>query len=276
MGVRSGRAHGITRVSPSFYMVNTMDLFKQNHQKSLLGQLLVNKKLISEQQLSEAIDQQKKTGQRLGDIFAEWNLISQRQIQNMLRKQRTLRLTATIATSLLAPIQAYAAVVPAPVTQLSSQTEPATQRQNTWRTLTEQELSEISGQGILDDTLNDALNLNKLNADNQRLQHVPNTLLNVQQHKSAGLEVLGSVAKLMNPLLMMLDAKTTIKDVVYDAANSAAVINKDGSITLSMPSSIGEMKFENIRVKGSTGPAFGSIDIKGIDLRGTTLTIKSR
>jgi hypothetical protein len=252
-----------------------MEWLKQNQKKSLLGQLLVSKKLISEQQLTEAIKLQKETGQRLGDIFAEWNLITQRQIQGILRKQRTLRLTATIASSLLAPIQAYAAVVPAPVTQLTQTSN--SQGQNNWRTLTEQELSEISGQGILDDTLNDVLNLNLQNDSNRNLQTPQNhqQQLNIQQRKDPGLQVLGSVAKLMNPLLMMLDAKTTIKDVVYDSANAAAVINKDGSITLNLPSSIGEMKFENIRIKGSTGPNFGSIDIKGIDLRGTTLTIKS-
>lgn len=250
-----------------------MEWLKQNQKKSLLGQLLVSKKLISEQQLTEAIQLQKQTGQRLGDIFAEWNLISQRQIQGILRKQRTLRLTATIASSLLAPIQAYAAVVPAPVTQMTQTSN--SQGQNNWRTLTEQELSEISGQGILDDTLNDALNHPPQNDNNRHLQNVHHQQVNVQQHRDPGLQVLGSVAKLMNPLLMMLDAKTTIKDVVYDSANAAAVINKDGSITLNLPSSIGEMKFENIRIKGSTGPSFGSIDIKGIDLRGTTLTIKS-
>ncbi|MFZ6748593.1 hypothetical protein [Undibacterium sp. Ren11W] len=250
-----------------------MEWLKQNQKKSLLGQLLISKKLISEEQLTEAIKLQKETGQRLGDIFAEWNLITQRQIQGILRKQRTLRLTATIASSLLAPIQAYAAVVPAPVTQLTQTSN--SQGQNNWRTLTEQELSEISGQGILDDTLNDALNLNPQNDNNRNFQNTQHQQVNLQQRKDPGLQVLGSVAKLMNPMLMMLDAKTTISDVVYDSANAAAVINKDGSITLNLPSSIGEMKFENIRIKGSTGPSFGSIDIKGIDLRGTTLTIKS-
>lgn len=254
-----------------------MEWAKQSHKKSLLGQLLVNKKLISEQQLSDAIDHQRKTGQRLGDIFAEWNIISQRQIQSMLRTQRNLRLTATIVTSLLAPIQVFAATAAAPVAPISSQTSSTSERQNSWRTLSEQELSEISGQGILDDTLGDALNLNKHAGDikSNQNQNLAGSVPNFVQHKSSGLEVLGGLAKVMNPLLMMLDAKTTISDVVYDSANAAAVINKDGSITLSMPSSIGEIKFENIRIKGSTGPSFGSIDIKGIDLRGTTVTLKS-
>ncbi len=114
-----------------------MEWVKQSHQKSLLGQLLVDKKLVSEQQLTQAIDQQRKTGQLLGDIFAEWNIITQRQIQSVLIKQRTLRLTASIATALLVPIQAYAAVTPVPVTVSSSQSTSGSQKTSSLRALTE-------------------------------------------------------------------------------------------------------------------------------------------
>src|SRR5471032_3653529 len=80
-----------------------------NQKKSMLGQLLVKQKLISEAQLAQAIEQQRTTGQRLGDIFAEWNIITQQHVQDALRKQRNLRLAAAIATSLLAPMEVYAA-----------------------------------------------------------------------------------------------------------------------------------------------------------------------
>jgi hypothetical protein len=252
-----------------------MEWVKQSHRKSLLGQLLVDKKLISEQQLAQAIDHQRKTGQLLGDIFAEWNIISQRQVQSVLRKQRGLRLTATIATALLAPLQAYAAVVPAPVTLSSTQTSSASQRQSGLRALTEQELSETSGQGVLDDTLGEWLNLSKTFSYNVATQNMLKGQLDLIRQPNSGLKVLGDLGKLMNPVLSMLDANTTMKDVVYDTADAASIVNKDGSVTLSLPSSIGEISFQNIRVKGSTGPSFGSIDIRGIDLRGTTITVKS-
>lgn len=253
-----------------------MEWIKQSHQKSLLGQLLVNKKLISEQQLAEAIDLQRKTGQRLGDIFADWNLITQRQIQGALRKQRNLRLTATIATALLAPIQVYAATTaPVPDTQSTTQTSSASSRQNGLRALTEQELSEISGQGILIDNLSDWLNLSTKFGSGQTSQNMVSGLLNLTPKQSSGLQILGDLATLMNPLMLFLDAKTAVKDVVYDPANAATMVNKDGSITLSMPSSIGEISFQNIRVEGTTGPSFGSIDIKNINLTGTTVTLKA-
>jgi hypothetical protein len=43
----------------------------EQQNKSMLGQLLVKQKLITEEQLASAIELQRKTGQRLGDIFAE-------------------------------------------------------------------------------------------------------------------------------------------------------------------------------------------------------------
>lgn len=96
-------------------MVNIMAWFKANNKKLLLGQLLLEKKLISKEQLARAMAQQKKTGQRLGDIVAEWNLLSREQIAAVLRKQRTLRLIASVATAMFGPLYAHTTVVAAPV-----------------------------------------------------------------------------------------------------------------------------------------------------------------
>jgi hypothetical protein len=85
--------------------------------------------------------------------------------------------------------------------------------------------------------------------------------------------VVGEISKLLNPVLGFLEADTSMKNVVYDPSKAAATINKDGSLTLSLPSSIGEIAFNNIRVKGTEGSSFGSISIKGIDLTGTTITL---
>lgn len=47
-----------------------MNWLIQNRHKSQLGQILVGKKLISEDQLARAIAEQDRTGQRLGEILA--------------------------------------------------------------------------------------------------------------------------------------------------------------------------------------------------------------
>ena len=252
-----------------------MGWINDSQQKSRLGQLLIDRKLISEEQLAKAIAHQRKTGQRLGDVFAEWNLISRRQIDSIMRKQRSLRLTASIAAALLAPIQVYATVASAPVAPITAQVSSTAQKQGGMRLLSEKELSETAGQGILDEAMGDWLNLNQHFSYNLATQNALGHQLDLLQKPTSGLKVLGDLAKLMNPFLMLLDSKMTIKDVVYDPGTAASVLNKDGSITLSLPSSIGQISFENIRVRGSTGPSFGSIAINGIDLRGTTVTVKA-
>ena len=241
-----------------------MGWLSNNQKKSMLGQLLVKQKLISEEQLQRAIEQQRATGQRLGDIFAEWNLITQQHVEAALRKQRNLRLAAAIATSMLAPLETYAAealpalAITTPVLlskeqsglQINEMPSAGDTPRHGLQAMSEDELGDTTAQGLTDDLVNA-----------------------VKDHKNGGLQVVGSMAKLINPVLGFLEAETTMKDVVYDPNKAAATINKDGSLTLSLPSSIGEIAFNNIRVKGSDGPSFGSIAIRGIDLTGTTITV---
>ncbi|MGE5650336.1 MAG: hypothetical protein ACM34A_09065 [Bacillota bacterium] len=225
-----------------------MGWFSQSQEKSLLGQLLVRQKLISEEQLAQAIAQQRKTGQRLGDILAEWNLLTQHHIERALRKQRQLRLAAALVTALVAPIEALA-VAPAPAAPVSVQTIGQEGRGGLLA-LSEEDLGEIAAQGLDD------------------------SLLHQVRSNDAGVKALGKLVTAMNPVLDFLEADTTIKDVAYDPARARTTVNPDGSITLSMPSSIGEINFDNIRVKGDTsGASFGSISIKAIDFTGTTLTV---
>ena len=254
-----------------------MDWLRDSQKKSQLGQILVGKKLISEELLNKAIAEQGRTGQRLGEILAEWKVITDTQIQTAMRRQRNLRLAATVATALLGPLHAYAAVAAAPVAVAAVRTL-ANERSaaGNLRELNDAEMSEVSAQGIADDALREHV----MQTEN-RLSYLtthggaidPLTTV-AQLGKGDGVQVLTELSKLFNPLSMLLGASTTVKDIVYDPANSKAIINKDGSVTLRLPSTIGEISFKNIRVAGSTsGPSFGNIDIKNIDLRGTTITV---
>ena len=233
-----------------------MGWLTNNQSKSMLGQLLVKQKLITEEQLANAIELQRTTGQRLGDIFAELNLITQQHIEEALRKQRRLRMAAAIATSLLAPMETYAAqalpslAVGTPVVLSKDQRGLQIKERPSLQALSEEELGDTSAQGLSDELLQV-----------------------VKQAKHSGLEVVGDMAKLVNPVLGFLEADTSMKNVVYDPSKATATINKDGSLTLNLPSSIGELNFNNIRVKGTEGASFGSISIKGIDLTGTSITM---
>ncbi|RFP08659.1 MULTISPECIES: hypothetical protein [unclassified Duganella] len=233
-----------------------MGWLSNNQSKSMLGQLLVKQKLITEEQLANAIELQRTTGQRLGDIFAELNLITHQHIEEALRKQRRLRMAAAIATSLLAPMETYAAqalpslAVGTPVVLSKDQRGLQIKERPGLQALSEEELGDTSAQGLSDELLQI-----------------------VKQTKNNGLEVVGDMAKLLNPVLGFLEADTSMKNVVYDPSKATATINKDGSLTLNLPSSIGELNFNNIRVKGTEGASFGSISIKGIDLTGTSITM---
>ncbi|KQW88617.1 hypothetical protein ASC94_24765 [Massilia sp. Root418] len=221
-----------------------MAWFKQDHNKALLGQLLVKQKLISQEQLARAIEHQRATGQRLGDIFAEWNLVTQQHVQEALRRQRHLRMAAAVVAALLAPLESYAAAALPAVAATAPLMQP----------LTEEELGATSAQGL----------------NEELVQHVK------QQINSNGVEVIGDLAKALNPVLGFLESDTSMKNVVYDPGKAAATIAKDGSLTLNLPTSIGEISFQNIRVRGSEGPSFGSISIKGIDLTGTVISLAFR
>lgn len=228
-----------------------MSWFKHDHNKALIGQLLVKQNLISEEQLARAIELQRTTGQRLGDIFAEWNLVTHQHVQDALRKQRHLRLAAAIVTALVAPLETYAAAaVPAVAV-----TAPVVLRSDSGlKPMSEEEMGETSAQGLHDELV-------------QQVQ---------KQMKDNGVEVLGDMAKVLNPVLGFLESDMTMKNVVYDPARTTATLAKDGTLTLALPTSIGEISFANIRVRGSEGPSFGSISIKGIDLTGTVISLSFR
>lgn len=231
-----------------------MEWFSQNQQQSRLGQILVKKKLISDEQLKKAIARQASTGERLGDILTEWNVVTNQHIQAALRAQRNLRLAASLVTAMMAPLQAYAAT-PVPVTQ-STQHDTAEKPKKAMTAMTDADMDGVSAQGL----------------NNELLEIV------TRDHtgKGDGVEVLGKMAKLMNPLLAFLEADTSMRDVVYDPATAAAVLNPDGSITLSLPSSIGEISFKNIRpvAAGSIGgPSMGSITLRDIQFNNTKITI---
>jgi len=250
-----------------------MDWLKEHHKKSQLGQLLLKKNLISEDQLAQAIALQKNTGQRLGDIFTELEIVTQRQIQSILKRQRSVRRAAAIVTALLGPMQmSPAAAAPVPAVQI--QGAAAAQKQDGLRMLSEQELSEVIGQGVLDETLSDWLNLKGSASNSLALQNLTSASLGAIARQTSGLLIMGDLVTVMDPFLALFSAQISARDVLYNPANAASVVNPDGSVTLSLPSSIGELHFNNIRVMGSSGPSLGSVEIKGIDLAGTSVTLR--
>lgn len=221
-----------------------MGWLRPNAEQLLLGQLLVRQRLITEEQLAEAIALQKETGKRLGEILASANLLTHEHIQRALKKQRDLRLIAAFATAMFAPLEVLAA---SPLPPVEASVQAATVHE-----LTDDDLDAVSAAGLPDFVRE----------------------LYLDKSKGTGLDQLRALATMVNPVLHFLDADVTVKGISYEASSAQAIVDPDGSIRLSMPSTIEEISMENIRVKGDrSGASFGSISLKNIDLTGTTITL---
>jgi hypothetical protein len=220
-----------------------------NNQKSRLGQLLIDKGLVTAAQLDSAIKQQLTSSKRLGEIFIEQGVLTERQLSKALKKQNSLRLTATLVAALLSPFQMASADMQrqTPPSMISQQQAP-----RGMQALSDAEMSSVSAQG-----LNDVLQgiFAKAGSDD-------------------GVGTVGQLAKLVLPVLNSLEAETSMNDVQYDTSKMTSIINADGSINVRLPSSIGELRFDNIRVAGANpGQSFGSVVMQDIDLSQASLRI---
>ncbi|MFI4939669.1 MAG: hypothetical protein ACHP7O_04895 [Burkholderiales bacterium] len=196
-----------------------------------------------------------------------------RRFQRMLSKQRSLHVATAATIAILSAPQVFAEVVaPAPLIQTQTQARAA-QNQSGMQMLTEQKLSEISGQALFANDFSNWLDLDQPSGNTSATQNWASSTLHSISSQTSGRQILGDMVTLANPLLLLLSADTTVKDVVFGNA-ATPVFNKDGSVALSVPNWIGDVNFQNIRVAGNTGTFFGSMDIQNINLTGTTLTLK--
>lgn len=223
-----------------------------NQQHSRLGQVLINKGLIDRAQLDGAIAQQLTSRKRLGEILVEQGLLSERQLSKALKKQSNLRVAATLVAALLSPFQMASADIQRlqPPSSISRQETP-----RGLQPLSDLEMSEVSAQGL------DAV-----------LQG-----LFMQAESGDGLGTVSQLAKLVMPMLNSLEVETSLRDVQYDTSKMTSIINPDDSVDVRLPSSIGELRFDNIRVGGAPqGQSFGNLSLQDIDLSQASLKISLR
>lgn len=229
--------------------LNLWPLYMSNQHNSRLGQLLIDKGLISAKQLDAAIAQQLQGKKRLGEILIEQGLLTERQLAKALKKQTNLRLTAALVAALLSPFQIASADInrTAAPSSLSQVQAP-----RGMQALSDDEMSSVSAQGL-----------------NDVLQGIF-----ARAGSDDGTGTVGQLAKLVMPVLDSLQAETSMKNVQYDTSKMTSIVNADGSINVRLPSSIGELRFDNIRVAGAgSGQSFGSVVIQDIDLSQASLRI---
>lgn len=123
------------------------------------------------------------------------------------------------------------------------------------RRMTEEDLSRISARGLYDRYFDK---------------------INRFASNGMGVEVLGDMAALLNPLSTLLDADINYNDVVFNPNSPWMVSDGNGSAYVRLPASIGEISIQNIRIAGTNGASFGSVSIRGINFNGTTIKITKR
>ncbi|AMO78323.1 hypothetical protein [Pseudomonas citronellolis] len=222
-----------------------------NTQNSRLGQILVSKGLISAAQLDQAIQLQLRNGLRLGETLIAQGWVSERQVKRALKKQNNLRLAATLVAALLGPFQLASADIQRQQAPAISQSH----QQRGLKPLSDSEMSGINAQGF-DETLQS---------------------LFVSAEAGDGVGTMKQLARLVLPVVDSLQAETSMRDVVYDTEHMTSSLNPDGSISLRLPSSIGEMRFDNIRVAGAPqSQSMGSLSLQDIDLTQASLHVSMR
>eukprot|EP01031_Cornospumella_fuschlensis_P046122 gene46122-56460_t len=185
-----------------------------------------------------------------GSAAARLAFSDQRQVWNSLTQGAGLRLAATLIAALMSPFQMASADIQQTPSAMSQQHTP-----KGLRPLSDAEMSDVSAQG-LDEVLQG---------------------LFVQAEAGDGIGTVKALSRLVMPVLDSLEAETSMKDVVYDTRHMRSTINPDGSINVRLPSSIGELRFDNVRVAGAPqNQSFGSLTLSNIDLSQASLKIALR
>ncbi len=227
-------------------------------QKSRLGTLLINKGLITRQQLDEALTVQAQLGLRLGEVMIQKGWLTDKQLNNALRKQSRYRLIAAMSAILLGPFQpflssAHAAEDSLPVAEESLQ-------RTGMQALSELEMASVSGQGVM-------TNYERL------LDIVDNDLKSDEEVAATTLE---SLASSLIPGTNLLDSDVEISGVEYEPG-PRTTINADGSLDIQLPTNIKQIAFRNVRVAGSEGQHMGDVIVRDLSFgAGTSVKIHLR
>jgi hypothetical protein len=177
----------------------------------LFGELLVKNHLVTEDQLARAIEQQHATGQRLGEIFAEWHLLTQQNVQEMLRKQRHLRMAAALVAAILAPLESHAA----DAAPFSAITAPA---------VDDARLGGVTAQGGV----------------------MPRS-----GEREDVIQAVGELAQRLDPVLDAIERDFTPERPLSPSGPASSAVQPDGTISLTLPLTAGALSVRNVRVDGS-------------------------
>lgn len=193
-------------------------------------------------------DKHSQSGRQTGGGRAGVNLVTRGRLHDFRRSSAGIALAALM---LLMPFSVSAADTATRVKASSSSSEGT----KALRAMNEDDLRRVAAQGLTEDRM---FRFSRYAAG------------------GFGVEVLGDMATLLNPVASILDADITFQDAVFNPLNPTVLIDSSGSSIFRIPQTVGVINIENIRVRGSNGRSFGSVTIRDLDLRGTTIRVTAR
>lgn len=252
-------------------------------EKSRLGEILVSRGLVSREQLAQALELQRQTGERLGEVMIAQGWLTETQLRRALTRQRSYRyalaLTAAI-TAPFAPLAAFAAPADQNLVVHSAGLHNGLQS-NGMTPLDDDEMSGVTGQGTPEDIANLELKMPEAVADamasaqKEALLATNNRQEMDKSTVAVGVSNDGLFQIHMFMKTMQLDADIQVHDMKYDSSEAVSA-NSDGSLNVRLPSSIGAVEFKDLHVKGATGPSFGSVGMTGIQFHNNTMRVTVR
>ena len=84
-----------------------------------------------------------------------------------------------------------------------------------------------------------------------------------------------AVLQLIHPLLDSGRLNDKNIDIHYDPNKARTTVKTNGSICVQLPSSIGEFRFDNLRLKNRPGEGYENLSLEDIDLSGVVVSIRA-
>ncbi|EMP56713.1 type II secretory pathway, ATPase PulE/Tfp pilus assembly pathway, ATPase PilB [Marinobacter santoriniensis NKSG1] len=230
-------------------------------EKSRLGRLLVNRGYLSEHQVDEGLRLQRETGQRLGEILIQAGWLTEKELHRVLKHQSRYRNAAALFTMVALPFQpvvSLAATGTAEASPISPTSGELLSRASlSLRSLSDTELAGVAGQA--DPTLVDRANLLSAMASNPAGEKGDQDGVPVD-----AVEGIKLAANVFVPVLNFLDSDLTISGVHYRDNEPRYTVRDDGALVMALPERIEEIRMDNIRVSGTSGPSMGNISMQDI------------
>ncbi len=232
----------------------TFDRQEEAYQKSRLGRILCEQGYVSESELDKAIREQQSNGKRLGEVLVDTGIVSRWQLRRALSRQTRLRFAASLAVALLNPIQL-------------AHGDAATAHFDTPHGINEWERDESAA------------------AEEPLLPEQKLARSKVEEnlaHDETSIRVASQLVKMVMPVLNQLESGYHTpegerkNDIDYDVDDAKAEIHPDGRIRLSIPSSVGMLRFDNIRLSGASSYNGGAISLSEVDLTESAFSIRER